>query len=218
MTPEFADAIDPVFVYALNVVDRLEKGEQLDPRGEQEQLCRRLEHADALLGDTQEWRLARYAIVAWIDEMLTDPRWHEWKDGVNWWKNNILERREFASSERATRFFQQASEATQFRDRNALEVYYICVILGFRGVYENPGENFGIIAEYNLPPSLENWLVDNAAGIRMGRYPSVEQAADEAPGAPPLEGHAQRAKAFLFFLFALAALLVVVVVRLVVNP
>ncbi len=108
MTPDFADAIDPVFVHALNIVDRLERGEQPDPRSEQEKLCQRLGHADALLGATDEWKLAHYAIAAWVDEMLTDARWTEWEHGARWWRNNILERREFRSSERAVKFYQNA--------------------------------------------------------------------------------------------------------------
>lgn len=208
MTPDFADAVDPVFVHTLGVVDRIEKGESLDARSEQEQICRRLERSDALLGATDEWKLARYAIVAWIDDLFTNLPWEQ---GSRWWKNNILERREFGSAVRGTKFFENAREATHFRDRNALEVYYICVILGFRGVYDNPTDNFGIIAEYNLPPTLESWLEDNAEGIRLGRVPPVPPASDIAPGAPPLEGHALRSMSFLAFAGALMALLMVFV-------
>ncbi len=95
-----------------------------------------------------------------------------------------------------------------------MEVYYICVILGFRGVYENPSANAGIIEQYGLPPSLEDWLAENAEGIHLGRVPPVPQAVDRTEGAPPLEGHAQRSKAFFFFGLALTALVVVLILKL----
>ena len=87
MKPRVARAVDPLFNYVLNLLDRIHRDEQ--PSGEDERLIIRglLEQAGAHLGTGPEWELACYAIVSWIDEMLVDSPW----EGADWWSNNVLE-------------------------------------------------------------------------------------------------------------------------------
>jgi len=78
----------------------------------------------------------RYALACWLDEIfiLDSP----WKDQ---WNVNSLESTLYKSRERATEFWEQAQRAQTRATRDALEVYYLCVMLGFRGdMLEKPAE------------------------------------------------------------------------------
>ena len=109
MTPHFAKAVDPVFEYVLALLDRIEHQE--NPSPEQTQSFIRgtlLSRADQQLGQSEEWRLARYALVCWIDEMLTIAPWQ----GRDWWVNNVLEYSLFQTADRALLFFTRADMPT----------------------------------------------------------------------------------------------------------
>jgi type VI secretion system protein ImpK len=71
--------------------------------------------------------------------------------------------------------------------RDALEVYYVCVVLGFRGFYQDP-DMAAIIAEtHGLPPDLESWAKQTAMSIRLGQgRPRLAGPSREIHGAPPL--------------------------------
>ena len=73
MTPKFARAVDPVFTYMLDLLERIDNTQELDPPKEKSRLMERIDTAGSVLGHAEEWtELARYAIVAWIDSELTD--------------------------------------------------------------------------------------------------------------------------------------------------
>ncbi len=70
----------------------------------------------------------RYALACWLDEtFIADSPWKEP------WTDNKLETVLFGTNERATEFWKQAQAAQNRPTRDALEVYYLCVMLGFRG-------------------------------------------------------------------------------------
>ena len=98
------------------------------------------------------WELAKYALVAWIDDVLIEAPW----PGRDWWENNSLEFAYFNTRDRATQFFKRAKQAAQLTRRDALEVFYVCVILGFRGLYAMPEAAF-LADQLDLPPDLESW-------------------------------------------------------------
>jgi type VI secretion system protein ImpK len=66
-------------------------------------------------------------------------------------------------------------------------VFYLCVILGFRGLYKLP-EMAVIAGQLNLPMSIGAWTKNTAAAIqlRQGRSP-IREAPQPPDGAPPLE-------------------------------
>src|SRR5262249_41292675 len=74
--------------------------------------------------------------------------------------------------------------------RNALEVYYVCVMLGFRGVYGDPN----LIAEAqmhdaDLPADLGKWVQQTSLGIQLGQgRPPIAEDPREGDGAPALHG------------------------------
>jgi type VI secretion system protein ImpK len=183
MTPKFAQAVDPVFEYVLGLLARIDRQEAASPEEEQGRIRKRLDEADAKAAQTPEWKLAKYALVCWIDEVLIEAPW----TGAPWWAENILERQLFRTRLRNQEFYRQAGEAAAHSQKDALEVFYLCVVLGFRGLYEDPIAAPVAAEGLGLPPQLQGWVDQTAAAIRArGRSP-LHPTGRLGPGAPPLE-------------------------------
>ena len=101
MTPKFSAAVDLVFQHVLDLMERIGNGENPSPQEERVRIRSRLDHAEAQLGRTPDWQLAKYALVAWIDEMLIGDA--PWRDR-DWWNENKLEWEIFLTSSRSDRF------------------------------------------------------------------------------------------------------------------
>ena len=171
MTPRFARKIDPIFEHVLTLLERAEDGHDPDPIVEQEAIGELLADAEAFLGETEEWKLAKFAIVSWIDEILVHGC--TWKHG-EWWHQNLLEGQHFKVETMASffkgngtahEFFNRARQAAGLAEKDALEVFYIAVVLGFRGIYGQTGLN---PQTYGLPSTLPKWLKTTAAALPLG--------------------------------------------------
>jgi type VI secretion system protein ImpK len=186
MTPEFSQKIDPIFEYVLRLLDRIDHSEAIAPEPEKTRILAMLDKAEAALGPTAEWQLAKFALVCWIDEMLLAAPW----EGRFWWNESSLETAVFSSRERATEYFIKARDAKEKPQRNALEVFYLGVILGFRGLYENPETAAAETARLELPEELSVWVQQTAAAIRERPKPTISPNREVGFGAPPLGGQA----------------------------
>ena len=117
--------------------------------------------------------------------MLVDAPW----DGRDWWSNNVLEVELFSSRECYDRFYILAKEAGALANRDALEVFYICVVLGFRGLYRDPEFSRSTIQTLGLPPDVESWARQAAMSVRLGQgRPQITGKKRDLVGAPPLRG------------------------------
>ncbi len=185
MTPEFAEAVDPVFLHVLGLLERI--GHDEDPPAKEERARIRgwLDQAEARLGQRPDWQLARYALVAWIDDVLIDAPWQ----GRGWWKENALEVETFNTRLRNEQFYVRAKEASAMAKKDALEVFYLCVVLGFRGMYRDPAAAAVLAPPRDLPADLETWARQTAMEIQLGLgRPPIGEASVPGDGAPPLEG------------------------------
>jgi type VI secretion system protein ImpK len=183
MTPKLAQAVDPIFLHVLDWLDRVGNNQQPSPQDERLRIVALIDQAEALVGAGREWELAKYALVSWIDEMLVDAPW----DGREWWSNNVLEVELFKTRLCNEQFFVRAREASTLPTRDALEVYYVCVILGFRGLYREPHLATMLIQSHDLPADLETWAKQVSLSIRLGQgRPPLAGPGREMPGAPPL--------------------------------
>ncbi len=186
MSPEFATAVDPIFLHVLSTMEQVAAHQRVEPRQVQAEVQAKLRGAEERLsqGHTREaWELARYALCAWIDDVMINANW----DGGGWWENHKLEFQYFKSNEAGTGFFQRAKQAEQLIQRDAIEVYYVAVILGFRGLFALPESKF-LAQQFGLPNTIEDWT-RNTAGLL--RFRSEREALSGIPnpvkGAPPLE-------------------------------
>lgn len=183
MTPRFAQAVDPIYLAALGLVDRIQRNEQPSAQDERARLRSLFDRAEALLGATQEWTLAKYALVSWIDELLVDAPWTD----REWWSNNVLEVELFNTRLCNERFFVRGKEAATLPTRDALEVFYDCVLLGFRGLYRDPQLAETLTRAHGLPSDLQGWLRQTAQSIEIGQgRPTLPPPRYELDGAPPL--------------------------------
>ena len=201
MTPKFAKAVDPIFLCVLDLLDRIERdGNSLDPGQERIRVKKRIDTAENILGQTAEWELAKYALVGWIDQMLITAPWN----GANWWQNNDLEFECFHSGKAFEHFFVAAKEAQSLPNKDALEVYYICVVLGFRGLYGHP-HSLQYTQHYGLPADLDTWAKQTASALQLaiGRSPIMDRP-EPGEGAPPLTGYSKLINMSLFAVIMMA--------------
>lgn len=188
MTPEFAEAVDRVFLHVLGLLERIGRDENPAPDEERVRIRGWIDQAEAKLGQSPDWQLAKYGLVAWIDDVLIDAPW----DGRNWWRENALEVELFNTRLRNELFYVKAKEASALPKKNALEVYYVCVVLGFRGLYRDPAAAAVLAEPRGLPLDLESWARHTAMAIQLGQgRPSISEASVPGQGVPPLEGPTQ---------------------------
>ena len=135
MTDAFAGLVYPVFQGVIGLLRRIEDGE--DPSVEAERagvvalLAESEQKAASSSGLAADFRLAKPALVYWIDEVLIDSPWRSALD----WKNHILEWEFFGQRERADRFFELAHQAELLAGTDPLETFYLAVAMGFRGKF-----------------------------------------------------------------------------------
>jgi len=196
MSPEFAAAFDPVILEVLSLVERARTGTAGRPVEEHARIRGVLDQGAALMPGTRsrDWELASYALVALLDELLiVDIPWK----GQAWWENNALEVEIHRTRNRATEFYSRAEEAVGLASRDALEVFIMAVVLGFRGIFRDQ------------QPALRQWLRTQENMVRVGeaRAPLPDTAA-ELSGAPPLSGGVRLLWASLFALMVTAMVFV----------
>jgi type VI secretion system protein ImpK len=183
MSPQFAQAVDPIFLAMLDLLDQIGQNQPISPQNERYRLVAAIDYAEATLGGAIEWELAKYGLVSWIDEMLVETPW----SGRDWWSNNVLEVQYFNTRLCNERFYTKAQEASGQPRRDALEVFYNCVILGFRGLYRDPNLASSLTAVNGLPPDLANWTKQTAMAIRLGQgRPQLPRPRREIQGVFPL--------------------------------
>jgi type VI secretion system protein ImpK len=135
MTDAFAELVMPIFRRVIDLQDRLAWGESRSLEEVKKTTSSWIEEARRrALGNprlTSSYELARYGLVAWIDEVLTDS---EWGRKVDWGsQEHVLEWDLYGSHDRAYLFYQHAEKAEEQGDMDALEVHLLCVTLGFKG-------------------------------------------------------------------------------------
>jgi type VI secretion system protein ImpK len=166
MRQEVADLAFPIFRAGILLRRRLgtRKADEMDMQREQEALKMLLnkrppdEAAADFLGDmrfadprrsvmgdarSDSFLGIRYALTCWLDEIII-------QDDIPWksqWNEKKLEESDslFRSNDRAWRFWEQAKLAQARGLRDAQEVFFLCVLLGFRGNKEGN------------PEQLEEW-------------------------------------------------------------
>ncbi len=80
-------------------------------------------------------RLSRFALCAWIDEMLMNASWK----GREQWSRGLLQTKYFQTTNAGEDFFSYLDSIPQ--NHLALrEIYYLCLCLGFKGKYCKPGD------------------------------------------------------------------------------
>ncbi len=223
MRDELADIVYPVFAYGLNLKERLARGDNtLDLDTEQANLKRLLrsdsearrwpeyggEPGTATLtsarmtdGTSSQLRPVssfygiRYALACWLDELfILDSPWG------SEWNEKKLETQLYGIIERAWKFWEQAKFA-EAKGNDAVEAYFLCVMLGFRGELRDS------------PQRLEQWFNSMLSRIvKAQRQKWVEpQRRDPVTNVPPRHGRERLQQMIMVAAGSLLVLIPVVV-------
>jgi type VI secretion system protein ImpK len=142
--------------------------------------------ADAFLG-------VKYALVCWLDEVFSLDAPPEW---ASRWGEETLELDLYGMRDRAINFWQQARKA-ESRPNDALEAFFLCVMLGFRGDYRDQ------------PDKLQGWVSSAYALISKGQGQEWS-AGEELPAKTDVDPLRGRDKMQRMVLIAGALLLLVI--------
>lgn len=86
---------------------------------------------------------ARYALTAFVDEQILKSNW----PGRSEWMNQPLQLQLYREYTAGENFFKRMTALMQRGTPSvALEVYYLCLALGFRGAYGVTGDSHGLNA------------------------------------------------------------------------
>jgi len=124
MSGDFDAAAIPLIQHVLDVHARLEAQPRLPFDSEFARLKQRL--LDDFRGDGV-FRLARYALVCWIDELFLDSSWSKS------WRRQTLEESLYGANEGPTRFWSLAQQAARTGPREMRVLLRWLVLLGYRG-------------------------------------------------------------------------------------
>ena len=136
---------------------------------------RLIRESEALFGQgnfsRDDYDQARFAVCAWVDEALLKSPWVN----RNLWLKDQLQRSFYNTTDGGEEFFQRLS-AIGLHQREAREVYYLCLALGFTGRYCHPGDEYQL---EQLKTSNLKLLLGSSVGL-----PSLERT-DLFPEAHP---------------------------------
>lgn len=184
MTPEFAQAVDPVFLHVLRLAERIDGGENLAPAEVKRGIEVTLNQAESVLRRSKDWEIAKYGLIAWIDDTLINSNWEHRGE---WLSDYLFEVDLYGPREAFDKFYKLAAEAKRLSTSDALEVFYICVVLGFRGMY---GDAETAEIPEGLPATLEAWTQETGKAIRTGKgLPPIVGNPQPSAGVPALRGY-----------------------------
>jgi type VI secretion system protein ImpK len=161
MQDKIARQVHQVLGYALELKERLERGERPHFEAEQTKLrgmllgdselryvaeyagegasssARDIRTSQGALRGGEPFLGIRYALACWVDEIfIADSPWSQQ------WTESMMEVSLYGgSSLRAVRFWEQAKKAEARPGTDALEVFLWCLMLGFRGEPTSAGIN-----------------------------------------------------------------------------
>jgi type VI secretion system protein ImpK len=160
----YCDAVDPVFLGALQFLRKIDAGQIVPLADVRTALKQLIEQGERMIGPKPEWKLIKYALCCWVDEIFSNSNWPD--KGL--WKEKPLEKEFFGDRIAFHEFFEKASEAAAASHTNALEVYYLCVVLGFRGVYRGADQPQRIqeLERLNLPKDPAEWCRETARSLK----------------------------------------------------
>jgi type VI secretion system protein ImpK len=181
----------PVITQALDLKEKLDAGEPLDIPSEKVRLLKLIRGEGAGAGLTDYFGDgvflgARYALACWVDELFIlhcNPPQINPPVANQWQRTKILEDEIFGITQAAQKFWEQldialghpnvAAKARVAPGADAIESYFLCVILGFRGTYfDNPRK----VREYveEMRPQVTraaDWPMPADRGVRTSVEP-----------------------------------------------
>lgn len=208
MTPLFAQAVDPIFLATLDLESRIDNHAKIVTSDERFVLIQKIEYAESRLGRSEDWMLAKYAICAWIDAKLIQSSWSD----ASWWTEYCLEEHFFGHRLADEEFFIRANQAGSLPTKNALEVFFLTVVLGFRGIYQESDtfKRQSFLSNSRLPHSIEAWCREASRSLHLNSdRPRIPAELIVRGPNEPLSGQSNLLLFSMGTLFLIAAAIVV---------
>jgi type VI secretion system protein ImpK len=213
MRDDLADIVYPVLRAGLRLKQDLYRGaapgnalSERELANRHAELRRRLLNQNAARqhldfgGDGEDFRGGRYALTAWLDDLfiLNVPT-----DSVcsRWWNQNQLEVALYNSIDAGSEFWRQADKAELLGRIDALEIFYLCVLLGFRGELRDQ------------PDRVREWREGVERQLQQGlrqEWPDLPPSVPPESNVPPLIGRLRLRYALLWLSVTVAPLFVLV--------
>jgi len=146
--------------------------------------------------DKEKTRLAKFALVAFLDETIISSSWLQ-KEA---WLSEPLQIRLFETFNAGEEFFKFLNELNQRTSANkeVLEVYYLCLSLGFKGKYQ-----------LQSPENLRKIIDDLNLELHPETYRTIDSI---SPNGKPRQSFAQSVRSGLpLWVYPLGALLIFVI-------
>ncbi|MBL7977489.1 MAG: type IVB secretion system protein IcmH/DotU [Bacteroidetes Order II. Incertae sedis bacterium] len=124
----------------------------------------------------QDFQQAKFALVAFLDESVSIPAW-PYNDA---WKRNPLQFELYGRYDAGEQFFERIAFLRQDVRANleALEVFYLCLTLGFRGKYEIVGRDQLAALQDQLYRDLQPFVQGASAQLAPSGYPRAKVMAE----------------------------------------
>ncbi|MCK5371937.1 MAG: type IVB secretion system protein IcmH/DotU [Cyclobacteriaceae bacterium] len=146
--------------------------------------------------DNEKIRLAKFALVAFLDETIISSSWSQ-KEA---WLSDPLQIKLFETFNAGEEFFNFLNELSQRTGANkeVLEVYYLCLSLGFKGKYQ-----------LQSPENLRKIIDD----LNLELHPEMYRAIDSiSPNGKPRQSFVQTVRSGLpLWVYPLGALILFVI-------
>lgn len=132
--------------------------------------------------DNEKIYLSKFALIAFLDESIISSEWNR-KDA---WLSEPLQLKLFDTFNAGEEFFTNLDNLRQrtASNRDVLEIYYLCLTLGFKGKYQlqSPENLRRIIDDLNL--ELHPEMYKAVDSISPQGNPSVEYVSSSSGGIP----------------------------------
>lgn len=92
----------------------------------------------------QDYDLARFAIVAWIDEIMLQSTYTVNPDLYQRWKRSPLQAELYSTANAGEEFFERL-EKLRPQQKEISEIYHLCLCLGFRGRYYDEEQDYKLL-------------------------------------------------------------------------
>jgi type VI secretion system protein ImpK len=146
--------VDSVFEYVLDLKERIGDQTRNPPVYEIER-GNLLEKVRSLrASDRKSENLAATALTAWIDETLVNSTWNH----KSRWIDKSLWVEIYGQRVAGVEFFINFREASELpsEQRDVVDVFFLCAVLGFRGCYGTATGSH--VIENELPATFEEWV------------------------------------------------------------
>ncbi|MCP3941329.1 MAG: DotU family type IV/VI secretion system protein [Desulfobacteraceae bacterium] len=87
--------------------------------------------------EMEAYEKAKFAICSWIDESIMESPWSEKFE----WQKNLLQTTIFKTSDSGLLFFEKLNDL-RVDENDVREVFFLCIALGFTGIYSLEGDDF----------------------------------------------------------------------------